>query len=295
MMVRRSQIICLKLILGSLAVASLRQKPELSVRCTFWRTWATPMLNSVKALAYAFVFSVSAATLAEDPLNQWHQWRGPLSTGVAPNGNPPVEWDEETNIKWKVEVPGKGSSTPIVWKDQIFILTAIKTDRVAESLPESEEPATRGGNPFRIDRPTNYHQFVVMSFDRNTGEVLWQDVATEQVPHEGAHRDHGFASASPTTDGEFLYASFGSRGIYCYDLQGNQVWDRDLGDMQVMRYFGESISPVLHDGILVVPWDHEGESFVVALDGKTGDTRWRVSRPSGSAWSTPLVVEHGHR
>ena len=244
------------------------------------------MIRNV-VLAVGVSLIVSAAR-AEDVANHWHQWRGPESTGTALTGDPPIEWDEETNIKWKVEVPGSGSSTPIVWGNQVFILTAIKTDRVADELPEVEEPETRGGNPFKIDRPTNFHKFVVMSFDRETGKVLWQDTVTEQVPHEGAHRDHGFASASPITDGTHLYASFGSRGIYCYDMQGNKVWDRDLGDMQVMRYFGESISPVLHDGTLIVPWDHEGESFVVALDAKTGEPRWRVSRHSRYVMVDPL-------
>lgn len=247
------------------------------------------------ALLAATALADDAAAVAEDAASQWPQWRGPLGTGVAPLADPPLRWDEETHLKWKVKIPGSGSSTPIVWGDQIFILTAIPTEREADALPEPEEPATRGGNPFRIERPTRYQQFVVLSIDRRSGDVLWQDTATEQVPHEGAHQDHGFASASPTTDGEFLYVSFGSRGIYCYDLQGRRIWDRDLGDMQVMRYFGESISPVLHDGVLVVPWDHEGESFIVALDGKTGETRWRVARPSGSAWSTPLVIEHGDK
>lgn len=230
---------------------------------------------------------------AEDVTGNWHQWRGPHSKGVAPESDPPIEWDEQTNIKWKVEVPGNGSSTPIVWGNQVFILTAVKTDRVADQLPEFVEPESRGGNPFKIKPPTNYHKFIVMSFDRQTGDVLWQDTATEQVPHEAYHRDHGYASASPTTDGEYLYASFGSRGIYCYDMQGHKVWDRDLGDMYVMRYFGEGISPVLYGDSLIVNWDHEGDSFVVCLDAKTGVDKWKVERKTGTTWSTPLVLEHG--
>ena len=245
--------------------------------------------NVVLVICFALI---SPCLWAEDVTSHWHQWRGPDSRGVAPGSDPPVQWDEQTNIKWKVEVPGSGTSTPIVWGNQVFLLTAIKTDRIAEELPEIDEPETRGGNPFKIERPTNYHQFVVISFDRETGEVLWQDTATEQLPHEAFHQDHGYASASPTTDGKHLYASFGSRGIYCYDMQGNKIWDRDLGDMQVMRYFGEGISPVLHGESLIVNWDHEGDSFVVSLNAKTGDINWKVPRASGSTWSTPLVIEH---
>ncbi len=245
--------------------------------------------NVVLAICFALI---SPCLWAEEVTSNWYQWRGPDSRGVAPGSDPPIHWDEETNIKWKVEVPGSGTLTPIVWGNQVFLLTAIKTDRVAEELPEIDEPETRGGNPFKIERPTNYHQFVVISFDRETGEVLWQDIATEQLPHEAFHRDHGYASASPTTDGKHLYASFGSRGIYCYDMQGNKIWDRDLGDMQVMRYFGEGISPVLHGDSLIVNWDHEGDSFVVSLDAKSGEINWKVPRTSGSTWSTPLVIEH---
>ncbi len=239
-----------------------------------------------------WVSLLASAAAAEDVTNNWYQWRGPQSRGVAIGCDPPTEWNEQTNIKWKVEVPGNGSSTPIVWGNQVFLLTAIETDRVADELPEIDEPETRGGNPFKIERPTKYHQFIVMSFDRETGKVLWQDIATEQLPHEAYHRDHGYASASPTTDGQHLYASFGSRGIYCYDMQGNKVWDRDLGDMLIMRYFGESISPVLYGDSLIVNWDHEGDSFVISLDTKSGDTKWKVPRPTGTSWSTPLVIEH---
>ncbi len=224
-------------------------------------------------------------------LNNWHQWRGPEATGFAPNADPPLEWDQEKNIKWKVDIPGRGDSTPIVWGNRIFLLTAIKTDREEESPPEEESEAP-GGNPFRVERPTHYHKFVVMCLDRESGEVLWEKVAAELVPHEGHHRDHGFASASPVTDGEYLYASFGSRGIYCYDMQGELQWQRDLGDMSVYRFFGEATSPVLHKDTLIVNWDHEGDSFLYSLDARTGDTKWEVARDEHSTWATPLVVEH---
>ena len=127
---------------------------------------------------------VSAAVLADDFAHDrqqnWHQWRGPNANGVSPHGDPPVEWNEDSNIRWKVEVPGRGSSTPIVWGNQVFLLTAIKTDRVAESLPKLPESSTRGGNPFRIQRPTNFYKFVVLCFDRQTGKIIWQQ--TSHIP-----------------------------------------------------------------------------------------------------------------
>src|SRR5262249_1843899 len=156
----------------------------------------------------------------------WPHWRGPEANGTAPRGDPPITWDAKTNIKWKAELPGRGSATPIVWGDQVFVVTAIKTDRTvsANDLPKVDPKFEK-----KTEAPPNYYQFVVLSFDRNTGKLRWKQTATEQVPHEGHHPTHSYAAGSPTTDGKFLYVSFGSRGIYCYDLDGKPRWQRDLG------------------------------------------------------------------
>ncbi len=236
----------------------------------------------------------SAGTRASDFALQrqrnWHQWRGPSANGVAPHGDPPVRWSETTNIKWKAAIPGAGSSTPIVWQRRVFILTAIETDRTVDSLPKPEAEPPGG---YLTTRPKNYYRFVVICFDRDTGRICWQRVADEALPHEGHHPSHGYASASPTTDGRYLYASFGSRGIYCYDLDGRLQWKRDLGDMVTRFGWGEGSSPVLHGNSLVVDWDHEGQSSLVVLDAETGKTRWKVDRDEVSGWATPLVIDHG--
>ena len=247
------------------------------------------------ALVSALALPVLAGDFEENRRGNWHQWRGPEANGFAPAADPPVTWDQETNVKWKVAVPGQGNSTPIVWGDRVFITTAIETQRKEEQPPD-EEPEAPGGNPFRIQRPTSYYQFVMLCYDRTTGKLLWQRTATEQVPHEGHHRDHGFASPSPVTDGQFVYASFGSRGIYCWDMEGNLKWNRDLGDLRMYRFFGEGSSPVLEGQTLIVNWDHEGDSFLYALDARTGETKWQVAREDeGTSWSTPLVVEYEGR
>ncbi len=243
------------------------------------------------SLCVLFPLSVMGEGFDAERVNNWHQWRGPDANGSAENADPPLKWNKKTNIKWKVDIPGSGDATPIVWGDRIFIQTAIKTDREEESPPEEIAEAP-GGNTFHIDRPTHYYKFVVMCRDRQSGDLLWEKVATELVPHEGHHRDHGFASASPVTDGRFVYASFGSRGIYCYDMEGDLKWQRDLGDMSIYRFFGEATSPVLHKDTLIVNWDHEGDSFLYALDARTGETKWKVARDEHSSWATPLVVEH---
>ncbi len=218
----------------------------------------------------------------------WHQFRGPLATGVAPQGNPPVEWSETKNVRWKVDVPGVGSSTPIVWNDRVFLVTAVATDRITPDVPP---PAEQPKRPFGIIFPNQVHQFLVLCLRRSDGQTLWQKVATEVVPHEGHHSDNDFASATPITDGQRLYVTFGSRGLYCYDFAGELKWQRDLGKMQTRLSFGEGSSLALADGLLISTFDHEAGSFIVALDAATGQERWRQPRDEQSAWATPLIVE----
>jgi outer membrane protein assembly factor BamB len=225
---------------------------------------------------------------AARPFN-WHQWRGPLANGVAPHGDPPIHWDENTNVQWKVEIPGEGNSTPVVWGDRIFVSAAIETERAVDSLPP---PAAEPPGGYKTPRPTNYFRFVVISLDRNSGRVLWQGTGAEAIPHEGRHPTNSYASGSPTTDGRYVYASFGSRGICCFDVQGNLRWKRDLGDMITRFGWGEGTSPVIHRDRLVVNWDHEGDSFLAVLDATTGETLWKVDREEITSWSTPLVIEH---
>ena len=224
--------------------------------------------------------------------HNWPAWRGPLANGVAPFADPPTQWDENTNIKWRVKIDGESTATPIVWGDQVFLIAAVKTDREIElPPPAADAPKLR----FNIQAPKNYYQFVVMSVDRKSGKTLWQHVAKEEVPHEGHHPDGSYASASPTTDGKQVYVSFGSRGVYCYDLAGKPIWSRDFGRMQIFNRFGEGSSPVVHGDAVIVNWDHQGGSFIVCLDAASGETRWKVDRDETSTWATPLVVHHGGR
>lgn len=231
-------------------------------------------------------------SVAEDFSNNWHQFRGPLATGEAPAGDPPIEWSETKNVRWKVEIPGEGSSTPIGWGNRIFLLTAIKTDKKTDAVPEPDQQPKR---QFGIVFPNHYHQFVVLCLDRASGKMLWQKVATEVVPHEGHHPDNDFASSTPITDGKHLWVNFGSRGVYCYDFEGNLVWQKDFGKLQTRLSFGEGSSPALHDGILVTTWDSDGPAFIVAQDASTGDVLWKKDREEKSGWATPLIVDRGGR
>jgi outer membrane protein assembly factor BamB len=198
-------------------------------------------------------------------------------------------------VKWKVDLPGSGDSTPIVWGDKVFVLAAIPTGRTAEvEAAPAEEPPQEGRQRGRgrQRKPTEELAFAVLCLDRATGNTLWKQIAREEVPHEGHHRDASFASCSPVTDGKHLLAYFGSRGLYCYDLEGDLKWDVDFGEMQIRNSFGEGSSPALHGDTVVVLWDHEGDDdFVAALDKNSGKELWRTPRSEGTSWTTPVIVE----
>ncbi len=216
----------------------------------------------------------------------WPGWRGPLATGVAPDADPPIEWSEEKNIRWKVAIPGAGHSTPIVWGDHVFLTAAIPYGEAVEPVPDDAPGAHDNA------LVTRRQNFAVIAIDRRTGKTLWLRSVRKGLPPMGAHKTATLASQSPVTDGERVFAFFGSNGLYCLDFDGKLLWQLDLGDMRPKHGHGEGSSPVLHAGVLVIPWDHEGDSFVVALDAKTGKQRWRMARDEPSSWSSPIVVEH---
>ncbi|MEQ1912173.1 MAG: PQQ-binding-like beta-propeller repeat protein, partial [Vicinamibacterales bacterium] len=204
--------------------------------------------------------------------------------GVSTTANPPLEWAENRNIKWKVEIPGRGHATPIVWNDRLFVLTAVPA-----SVAGDAQHAPRGGL-----RSRGMHKFIVLAIDRRTGRTLWERVAAEQEPHEAGHTDNSsWASSSPITDGETVFAYFESFGLYAYDMNGTLRWKKDLGDKRMRNQFGEGSTPALHGNTLVVVWDHlNGEgSFVVALDKRDGRELWRAARDEIDTWATPLILE----
>ena len=247
----------------------------------------TRLLSS--ALVLALGCTAVAADFEAEKLDNWHQWRGPSADGSAPKADLPTKWDEETNIKWKVAVPGKGSSTPAVWGGRVFVLTAVQTDRVAtaEEMPRPDPRFKTKTNP-----PRNFYKFLVLCYERDTGKKLWEKVAAEKVPHEGTHETHSYAAGSPTTDGKLLYASFGSFGTYCYDFEGKLIWSRDLGPIHSRLGWGEAVTPVVAGDSLLINYDQEADAALYCLDAKTGKDRWVAKRDEKSTWSTPLVTNY---
>jgi outer membrane protein assembly factor BamB len=245
----------------------------------------------VLALIAAFASVGVAADFETEKPQNWHQWRGPNADGSA-EANPPLKWDATTNIHWKVDLPGRGSATPCVWGDRIFVLSAVKTDR--EAKPD-ELPKMDPRFQTKTEPPKHFHKFLVLCFDRNTGKKLWEKEAAEAVPHEGHHTSHSYAAGSPTTDGKFLYAAFGSFGTFCFDLDGKLIWKRDFGRMHTRLGWGEAVTPVLHKGSLLLNYDQEADSVLYCLDAATGETKWAAKRDEKTSWNAPLVVEYGGR
>jgi outer membrane protein assembly factor BamB len=201
----------------------------------------------------------------------WAYWRGADATGMA-RGDAPTTWSDTQGVRWKATVPGRGFSSPVVWGDRIFLTTAVPSDAGARAgLVE--------------------HRFLVHCYDRKTGKLLWERVANTGTPHEPAHPTYGsFASNSPITDGKHVYAFFGSRGLHAFTIDGQPVWQRDFGPLRMFMTFGEGAWTWLEGETLLVVVDHEGDSFLVALDKATGKERWRTPRQGNTNWSGPYVT-----
>lgn len=236
-------------------------------------------MNTWLQIVLCLVMVSSGWSIAAD--NHWPQWRGPTGDGVMNTASIPVTWGPEKNIRWKKAIPGLGLATPAIWGNKMFILTA-------QSVGAAP---TQGSDWMRKIEPDQVHKFQVLCLDKNTGETMWTQTAVTEKPHESTHGDASWASNSPVTDGKYLVASFGSRGVYCYDLNGKLKWKKNLGNMRTRNGFGEGSSPVIAGNLVIVNWDHEDASFIVALDVASGNTVWRQEREEPTSWSTPVIGE----
>jgi outer membrane protein assembly factor BamB len=232
-----------------------------------------------------FISGMLSMTYAEN----WPGWRGPGSLGVSTEKGIPVQWDMSKNVQWKVEVPGLGHSSPIVWGDRIFVTTAVSSDPREDNWQKGFFSGERKPDEAEIS-------WQVLCFDRETGKLLWQKTAVRRKPLNARHTKNSYASQTPVTDGTYVYVFFGDQGMYCYDFQGNVIWSRELGSFTMRRGWGAASSPVLYQDLVIQTCDQEtGESFVIALDKKSGKTVWKTDRDELSSWSTPYLYLQGAR
>ncbi len=249
-------------------------------------TWCSAVACLMVALA------CSAALQAEN----WPQWRGPGSQGISRETRVPAEWQPGKNIAWKVPVPGRGHSAPVIWNDRVFLTTAIE----GEEVPGAKAPLhTNGGQPFvhpDAVGANRRHTYKVLAYDGQSGKLLWEQTAWEGTPFDDRHRRGSYASPSVATDGRLVYAYFGPEGVYAYDLNGKPAWNANIGKVKTLG-LGVASSPVIYEGLVILQADEDegADSAIVALDAKTGKERWRTKRPVQVSWSTPVLVQAGAR
>jgi outer membrane protein assembly factor BamB len=240
-----------------------------------------PVIPTCVLFALLIVIPVQAES-------NWPSFRGADAIGTSDNNALPSTWSKTDNIEWCQDLPGRGWSSPIVWGDQVIVTTAVS---------DKEVEAAKAGLYFGGERPTpdSIHQYQVISLDLKTGEQQWSKTVHEGKPALSVHVKNTYASETPVTDGERIYAYFGNLGIYCLDMEGNLVWDRSVDPTMTLNGWGPAASPTLHDGRLYVINDNLAQSYLTALDAKTGEEIWRTDRNEGTNWSTPYIWEYDER
>jgi outer membrane protein assembly factor BamB len=238
---------------------------------------------------FVLALAAAAAGVMNAQTSTWPHWRGPNGTGVA-SGAVPLTFGDSQNLRWKLEIPGRGFSTPVVAGNRLFLTTAVPTGKTStQTAPAGGRGGAGGGVGSGVE-----HRLEVIAVDRASGTIAWQRTATTATPHEGYHHLYGsFASNAPATDGQRVYAFFGSRGLFVYDLDGKLLWQKDPGIKMAMRLaFGEGSGVVVDDGKVFLQYDHQEPGAIIALNAADGRELWRAPRAENSSWSTPAVVTH---
>ena len=234
-----------------------------------------------------WTFCFTSPLKADD--TNWPQFRGANSTGaVESKTNLPEKWSATENVVWKTDIPGRGWSSPIVWEDKIFLTTVV-------SLGETEEP--KKGLYFGGERgsPKAVHQWFVLCLSLKTGEKIWEHKVREEPPKSSIHLKNSFASETPVTDGKQVYFTFGNVGIFCFDMEGNKVWEKPLKPHKTRLGWGTAASPAIHGDHLYVVDDNDEESSMMVLNKKDGSVHLTIPREEKSNWSTPFVWKNDKR
>ncbi len=251
------------------------------------------------------------------PALEWPQFRGPQGAGILADGKLPTSWSAKDNVAWSVPVDGRGWSSPVAWNETVFLTSAISGDKFKEpstgiygndyvaeltkqGLSEEEIMKRVTARDIELTSDTGEIRYMVYAFNAANGKVRWEREAHKGAPFGGRHRKNTYASETPATDGERLYAYFGNVGLFAYSLDGKPLWNVRFDPQPMYLDFGTAASPVVHNGVVFVVHDNDGKSFAAAIDARTGKQLWRVDRdlPSKgmlSGWSTPFVWTHGGR
>lgn len=253
-------------------------------------------------IAIALALFISALSLLEFNTNaaggaNWPQWRGPAGQGISAEKNLPGEWSPTKNIKWKTAIEGRGHSSPIVWGKKIFLTTALEGETIEGRKPGVTHKMADGSDFVHPDAvgANLKHIFKVVCLDGSSGKILWERVAYDGPVQDSRHRKASFASSTPATDGKYVFAFFGSEGLYAYDVNGKQLWKQDLGTLGTASV-GYGVSPILYQNLVIMLCDDSGgKSFIAAFDKKTGKQAWRVERKVDITWSTPVLVQTASR
>jgi len=232
------------------------------------------------------------ATFIYSDLLEAHNWPGFRGDGqgISSDTNLPLKWSDNEGIKWKTPIPGAGHSSPIIWENRVFVTTAVADDPNVQTF--------KGGMYFGGDRrkpDDSEYTFKVICLNAENGEILWEKAVTKQRPRTRRHSKNTYASETPVTDGIYVFASFGSAGLYCVDFDGNLIWQRDLGLMRRRAGWGTSSSPVIFKNTVIVNCDSDDESYITALDKTTCEPLWRTERNEKASWSTPFLFQSGER
>jgi outer membrane protein assembly factor BamB len=244
-------------------------------------------------LKVAALAAVLTSTTVLPAASNWPQFRGPRASGVS-DEPAPVTWNMETgeNVRWQTPIPGLGHACPIIWNDRIYIATAVKP---------GDKPKLKVGLYGDVGSYTENvaHQWRLLCLNKATGEIIWDKLALEGVPHSKRHTKATQCNSTPATDGQRIVVLFGSEGMFCFDMDGKLLWRKDLGKLDAGWYvdtdtsWGFGSSPVLYDGKVLLQCDVLSQQFIAAYDAKDGHELWHTARKDVPTWSTPLVAESG--
>ena len=238
------------------------------------------MVNHSILVLCATLFCIPAM-----PDEHWPNFRGPGSRGVSDATDLPVVWDNKKNIAWKVRIPGRAWSSPVIWGDKVIVTNAV-TD--AETEAPKKGIYSRGNRP----KQDSLYRWEVRCYSLSDGELQWSRVALEAKPNMAVHLKNTLASETPAVDAQRIYAFFGSAGVFCYDHSGKLLWKKDLGVFETRKGWGTASSPTIHDHMIFIQCDHDSQSFIVALDQATGEEIWRKEHDGTTSWSTPFIWEN---